>query len=56
MERLLALARVNPSVRTAEIEAARREREAIAAALPQARLRLDAVRFVASADLAGIRR
>jgi ATP-dependent helicase HepA len=56
VERLLALARVNPSVRTAEIDAARREREAIAAALPQARLRLAAVRFVASADLAGIRR
>jgi ATP-dependent helicase HepA len=56
VERLVALARVNPSVRPAEIEAAIREREAIAAALPQARLRLDAVRFVASADLAGMRR
>lgn len=56
VERLLALARVNPSVRSAEIDAARSEREAIAAALPEARLRLDAVRFVASADLAGIRR
>ncbi len=55
VERLVALARVNPSVRASEIEAARAEREAIAAALPQARLRLDAVRFVASADLAGIR-
>jgi ATP-dependent helicase HepA len=56
VERLVALARVNPSVRPAEIEAAVREREAIAAALPTARLRLDAVRFIASADLAGIRR
>lgn len=56
VERLVALARVNPSVRTAEIEAVRSERAAIAAAIPKARLRLDAVRFVASADLAGIRR
>jgi ATP-dependent helicase HepA len=56
VERLLALARVNPSVRASEIDAARGEREAIGAAIPKARLRLDALRFVASADLAGIRR
>lgn len=56
VERLVALARVNPSVRPSEIETARHERAAIAATIPQARLRLDAVRFVVSADLAGIRR
>lgn len=54
--RLLALARVNPGVRASEIEAARAERAALAESIPKARLRLDAVRFVVSADLAGVRR
>jgi ATP-dependent helicase HepA len=48
--RLEALARVNPAVHPAEIEALRTEREQLLALLPAARPRLDALRLVASPD------
>ncbi|MFN9966591.1 MAG: RNA polymerase-associated protein RapA, partial [Lysobacteraceae bacterium] len=48
--RLEALARVNPAVGPAEIQGLRDEREALLAALPSARPRLDAVRLVTSPD------
>lgn len=54
--RLEALAAVNPNVRASEISAARSEATELAVRLPEARVRLDAVRFVASADLVGPRR
>jgi ATP-dependent helicase HepA len=54
--RLEALARVNPAVRPAEIEALRSEREQLQAALPAARPRLDALRLVASPDFLSLRR
>ncbi len=49
--RLVALARVNPAVRADEISAIDAELEALRAALAGAAPRLDAVRFVCSADL-----
>jgi len=54
-ERLVALARVNPAVSSAEIEALAAELAALRAALPRALLRLDAVRFVCSADFLSLR-
>ncbi|KFN49244.1 RNA polymerase-associated protein RapA [Arenimonas composti] len=54
--RLRALARVNPGVRTEEIAALEAEREAVLAAIPTARPRLDALRLVASPDFLQFRR
>jgi ATP-dependent helicase HepA len=53
--RLLALMRVNPAVRPADVEAVERERDALRQALPAARLRLDALRFVVSPDFLSLR-
>ncbi len=53
--RLSALRAVNPAVRAEEIEALDDERRAIAEALPRARPRLDAVRFVCSQDFLSLR-
>ncbi|MBO9663634.1 RNA polymerase-associated protein RapA [Dokdonella sp.] len=50
--RLTALAAVNPSVRAEEIAALAEELDALRAALATAAPRLDAVRFVCSADIA----
>ena len=55
LSRLLALRAVNPSVSEAEITAVADERSALLAALPQSRLRLDAVRFVVSPDFLALR-
>ena len=55
LSRLLALRAVNPSISDAEIAAVTDERHALLDALPQARLRLDAVRFVVSADFLALR-
>ena len=56
IQRLRALARVNPSVRAEEIEALVLERERLLAALPGARPRLDALRLVVSPDFLSLRR
>jgi len=53
--RLVALARVNPGVSSAEIDAIADELAALRTALPRALLRLDAVRFVCSADFLAMR-
>jgi len=53
--RLLALRQVNPSITEAEIQAVAAERGALLDALPEARLRLDAVRFVVSPDFLALR-
>ena len=50
--RLVALAKVNPSVRADEIEAIASELDAVREALSTAAPRLDAIRFVCSADIA----
>jgi ATP-dependent helicase HepA len=50
--RLVALAKVNPSVREEEIAALAEELEALRAALTTATPRLDAIRFVCSQDIA----
>ncbi len=55
LARLVALGKVNSAVGPAEIDAAVTERAALLAALPQSRLRLDAVRFVVSADFMSLR-
>ena len=55
LARLHALRAVNPSVSATEIAAVAAEREALLAALPPSRLRLDAVRFVVSADFLALR-
>ncbi len=55
LSRLLALHAVNPSVSETEITAVADERTQLLAALPQSRLRLDAVRFVVSADFLALR-
>ncbi|MBL8244733.1 MAG: hypothetical protein JNL89_11100 [Rhodanobacteraceae bacterium] len=49
-ERLRALQRVNPGVRESEVEALAWQLEALRAALPQARVRLDAIRLAVSPD------
>ncbi len=56
VQRLRALARVNPAVRAEEIAALEAEREALLAALPTARPRLDSLRLVASTDFLQLRR
>ena len=53
--RLEALAQVNPAVHPEEIVALSEERDALRAAIPDARLRLDALRLVASPDFLGLR-
>jgi ATP-dependent helicase HepA len=55
LSRLLALRAVNPSISAAEIATVTAERSALLEALPQSRLRLDAVRFVVSADFLALR-
>jgi ATP-dependent helicase HepA len=55
LSRLRALRAVNPAINPAEIAALEAERSALLAALPQSRLRLDAVRFVASPDFLALR-
>jgi len=55
LARLRALRAVNPSISESEIAGAEHERSALLNALPQARLRLDAVRFVVSADFLMLR-
>ncbi len=55
LSRLLALRAVNPSSSDAEITAVTDERHALLAALPLSRVRLDAVRFVVSADFLALR-
>lgn len=55
ISRLEALARVNPAVHPEEIAALRNERDALREALPQARLRLDALRLIASPDFLSLR-
>ena len=56
IQRLRALARVNPAVRAEEITALEKEHEALLAILPTARPRLDSLRLVASADFLQLRR
>jgi ATP-dependent helicase HepA len=56
IDRLTALARVNPSVRPAEIAALEKERDDLLAVLPTARPRLDSLRLVASTDFLQLRR
>jgi len=53
--RLDALARVNPAVHPQEVAALRGELDALRAALPAARPRLDALRLVASPDFLNLR-
>lgn len=53
--RLAALRAVNPSISQAELEAVAAERDALLAALPEARMRLDAVRFVVSGDFLALK-
>jgi ATP-dependent helicase HepA len=53
--RLTTLRRVNPGVREEEIAALTTERDALLTALPASRLRLDAVRLVASPDFLALR-
>jgi ATP-dependent helicase HepA len=55
IDRLETLAKVNPAVRPEEIANVRKELAAIEGLLPESRARLDAVRFVASADFLAIR-
>lgn len=55
LSRLQALRTVNPSISDAEITVLGDERNALLAALPSSRLRLDAVRFVVSADFLALR-
>ncbi len=55
IERLSELRKRNPSVREREIEILTEEREALLTALPQSRVRLDGIRFIASADFLNLR-
>jgi len=55
LSRLLALRAVNPAISDAEIATLADERTALLKALPHARLRLDAVRFVVSPDFLALR-
>jgi ATP-dependent helicase HepA len=55
LSRLQALRAVNPSISATEIATVTAERDALLAALPKSRLRLDAVRFVVSADFLALR-
>lgn len=54
--RLVALARINPGVHPEEIAALQSERDAVLAALPGARPRLDSLRLVVSSDFLQMRR
>lgn len=54
--RLAALMRVNPGVRPEELAALQAEREAVLAALPTARPRVDSLRLVVSPDFLSFRR
>jgi ATP-dependent helicase HepA len=56
IERLVALARINPGVHPEEIAALQAEREAVLTALPGARPRLDSLRLVVSSDFLQLRR
>ena len=56
LARLAALARVNPSVHPEELAALAAEREAVLAALPAARPRVDSLRLVVSTDFLSLRR
>ncbi|MFY2764105.1 RNA polymerase-associated protein RapA [Arenimonas sp. MALMAid1274] len=56
IDRLRALAQVNPAVRPEEIAALESELDALRAALPTARPRLDSLRLVASTDFLQLRR
>lgn len=53
--RLSSLRAVNPSISEAELQAVATERDALLAALPAARMRLDAVRFVVSGDFLALK-
>lgn len=53
--RLEALRAVNPAVRAEEVDELRAERDGVVDALPRARPRLDAVRFVCSQDFLSLR-
>ncbi|HEX5307254.1 MAG TPA: helicase-related protein, partial [Dyella sp.] len=55
LARLHALRAVNPSISASEIAMVQAERDALLEALPKSRLRLDAVRFVVSADFLALR-
>jgi ATP-dependent helicase HepA len=55
LSRLLALRAVNPAISDTEIGAVADERTALLKALPESRLRLDAVRFVVSGDFLALR-
>ena len=55
LARLHALRAVNPSISEVEIAGVEEERAALLEALPQARLRLDAVRFIVSPDFLALR-
>ncbi|GLQ49680.1 RNA polymerase-associated protein RapA [Dyella flava] len=55
LARLRALQAINLSISEAEVTGVEEERSALLNALPQARLRLDAVRFVVSADFLALR-
>jgi ATP-dependent helicase HepA len=55
LARLLALRAVNPAISASEIATLTDERTALLKALPEARLRLDAVRFVVSPDFLALR-
>jgi ATP-dependent helicase HepA len=55
LARLRALRAVNPSISETELARLEEERSALLDALPQARLRLDAVRFVVSPDFLALR-
>lgn len=56
VDRLEALARVNPTVRPEEIERCRQERTQLHELLPASRLRLEAARLVVSADFLNLAR
>lgn len=53
--RLMALRAINPAITEAEIQAVATERTAVLDAIPEARLRLDAVRFIVSPDFLALR-
>ncbi|HET6553206.1 MAG TPA: RNA polymerase-associated protein RapA [Dyella sp.] len=55
LSRLIALRAVNPAISEAEIATLADERTALLKALPESRLRLDAVRFVVSPDFLALR-
>jgi ATP-dependent helicase HepA len=55
LSRLVALRAVNPSISETEIAAVSDERTRLLEALPQSRLRLDAVRFLVSGDFLSLR-